>query len=286
MNYADAFKIGSKCDGYIKGQYACIYIKKGGIYDKIFSIQNSDVSAAKKVGEISIKNPYIATSKITDDIKFSDPHAEEELYAEYELDNSNGAEVELEYSIPIVVASRFVEDKSFVPVQLNEYALEIIIEKLKKINVLDGSKAYKKAYSVYYEKNVVKGKGSVTKRRFYIIKDTYQIPEIKQEGGLIKLYLDGKLYGEYDKILHTEWRNVLQPKYDPLIASLTTDGIFYVKKNAFDWSAADIQNATITQKDENGNEIQVNLNDQLEAARKRLETAKAILATAATLTII
>lgn len=282
MNYADAFKIGSKCDGYIKGSYACVYIKKRtATYDKIFSIQNSDVSATKKVGAIDIKNPNIATPKLNDAIKFTDVHAKELVDFEIEYDASNGAEVKLEYIMPIVVASSFVEDNSFVPIQLTEYALEIIIEKLKKINVLDGSKVYKKAYSVYFEKKVTKGKGHITKKRFYIIQDTYQIPKIKQEDGFNKLYLDGKLYGEYNNTLYTEWKNVLQPKYDPLIASLTTDGIFYVKKNAFDWSAADIQNATI---DQNG--VTVNMSSAIMAARKRMETAKAILATAATLTII
>ena len=59
------------------------------------------------------------------------------------------------------------------------------------------------------------------------------------------------------------------------------NGTFYVKACAIDWIPT---NADTYVQDPNGK--MVKLADQLEAARKRLETAKAILATAATLTII
>ena len=65
------------------------------------------------------------------------------------------------------------------------------------------------------------------------------------------------------------------------LADAIKKGTFYVKACAIDWIPT---NADAYVQYPNGK--MVKLADQLEAARKRLETAKAILATAATLTII
>ena len=65
------------------------------------------------------------------------------------------------------------------------------------------------------------------------------------------------------------------------LADAIKKGKFYVKACAIDWIPTNIDAYT---RDQNGQ--MVKLADQLEAARKRMETAKAILATAATLTII
>ena len=65
------------------------------------------------------------------------------------------------------------------------------------------------------------------------------------------------------------------------LADAIKNGKFYVKACAVDWIPT---NADAYVQDPNGQ--MVKLADRLEAARKRMETAKAILATAATLTII
>lgn len=65
------------------------------------------------------------------------------------------------------------------------------------------------------------------------------------------------------------------------LADAIKNGKFYVKACAIDWIPT---NADVYVQDPNGQ--MVKLADRLEAARKRMETAKAILATAATLTII
>lgn len=65
------------------------------------------------------------------------------------------------------------------------------------------------------------------------------------------------------------------------LADAIKNNKFYVKACAVDWIPT---NADAYIKDPNGQ--MVKLADRLEAARKRMETAKAILATAATLTII
>lgn len=294
MNYADAFKIGSKCDGYIKPNYAyaAVYTKKGSVYTKIFSIQKSDVNKKKKisgVGLIEVDKSKITIPAITRTQVFTDTKAAfESKDMQIEIDKSNGAVAELEYELPIVVASRYDSNPSFVPVNLTDKGLEVIIEKLKKINTTNGSTATKKQYSVYWltKKRIGGKRGKYIDEKVYLIKETYKIPEIKQEDGFVSLYLNGVLYGKYEKIMYIESKDVIQPKYDALIESLNTDGILYVKPGDFDWIAADIKNATTTTTTEDGKTIEINLNDAIEAARKRMETAKAILATAATLTII
>lgn len=65
------------------------------------------------------------------------------------------------------------------------------------------------------------------------------------------------------------------------LADAIKNGTFYVKACAVDWIPT---NADAYITDPNGQ--MVKLADRLEEARKRMETAKAILATAATLTII
>ena len=53
--------------------------------------------------------------------------------------------------------------------------------------------------------------------------------------------------------------------------------MFNVKACAIDWMPTKIDNIVITETDKNGNTREVKLDDALEAARKKMENAKALL---------
>lgn len=99
--------------------------------------------------------------------------------------------------------------------------------------------------------------------------------EIQKENDLVPVTLTNEAIQVIAKLV--------KPKNEKTqdLANAIKNGKFYVKACAVDWIPT---NADAYIKDPNGQ--MVKLADRLEAARKRMETAKAILATAATLTII
>ena len=87
-----------------------------------------------------------------------------------------------------------------------------------------------------------------------------------------------KWYYEY------EVETVTHPKYQELIDIINSKGVVYIKPDAFDWEPLDIENATVVvTTDEEEKEIR--LDDALADAKRKLDQAKAILATATAVTI-
>lgn len=107
-----------------------------------------------------------------------------------------------------------------------------------------------------------------------IVKATEHI-EIQKENDFVPVTLTNEAIQVIARLVKQK-----NPKTQDL-ADTIKNGTFYVKACAIDWIPT---NADVYVQDPNGR--MVKLADKLEAARKRMETAKAILATAATLTII
>ena len=108
----------------------------------------------------------------------------------------------------------------------------------------------------------------------------YDIPVVKAISQYDKRMVAVRLTDVARDIIASKIRN--KKGYEELRKALQYGETVYVKECAIDWIPTDVQNVTITDPD--GNEIK--LTDALEAARKRLERAKAILAAATTVSII
>lgn len=88
-----------------------------------------------------------------------------------------------------------------------------------------------------------------------------------------------KLTTEGAKLIINACKNVrvVNAKYKKLIEVLERNETIYIKPAAFDWHPTDVKNATIVDKD--GKTI--DLDAAIEQAKKKMETAKALLAGAA-----
>lgn len=256
MKYREAYAIGSKCEGVIKCTFATIYNKDG---KGLFSLQNVKASYGVdyKNGGYSDESTSadMIITQLSPNIYFVD--------AGYHGVTSGDAEIRggITFKFPMVMIDQISNDR-LVPAKLTDYAVQIIVEACKNMKV------YK--WHIYAVSDV----DGIPGGKVMHVTDTYIRPKDSD------WMPTDKYHYEFEE------EKVINPRYEQLISILQSRDTVYIKPDAFDWEATNINNATITQKDENGNEIQVNLNDQLEAARKRMETAKAILATAATLTII
>ena len=291
MNYADAFKIGSKCDGYIK----CTYAK----------LHNTDMGAV-----FSLQAGYFYQNKARVDFNNSIGASP----AEQNTDASGYITVDL----PIVKAAEHIEinkPNEYVPVKLTQFAIDNITSLLLwdgKVNGRIPEKPTVTKYLVYkiwivdrYEGGNKNAYGDMYGGKQHHVGDrelameTYNPEELKsweqysrnnsteyyytrggrRGGGKASSWTEeAKKRGWYAEV---EKQMVRNPRTDELISAIQEDRTFYVKACAIDWIPT---NADAYIKDPNGQ--MVKLADQLEAARKRMETAKAILATAATLTII
>ena len=87
---------------------------------------------------------------------------------------------------------------------------------------------------------------------------------------------------------HHEVRSekVTNPRFERIIKIIESGEPIYIKPAAFEWNPLDIENATIIEKGENGEEYELNLDDAIAAAEERLNRAKAILIAAGFTNII
>lgn len=287
MNYADAFKIGSKCDGYIKCTYAQLANYDLGV---LFSLQRGYFYKNKARQEFN---------ELADAAETAYQNSGATEYAQLNTD----AWGYLTVDVPIVKAAEHIEiqkPNNFVPVTLTNEAIQVIV------NILSRSKKVAK-YLVYriWIANTGDAYGSYWSGKNHyagereLVMETYKTDDLKEwneykkrkvssggRGGGGTNYVLTEKSKEAGYYVEIEEKRVDNPKTQEMISAIKEGRTFFVKACAIDWVATDINNATIVQKDADGNEVQVNLNNQLEAARKRLETAKALLATAATLTIL
>lgn len=254
MDYKDAFAIGSRAEGYIKCHYAELHSPDLGV---LFSLQDNNFStkneAAQKVGA---------------------PRT----------DNSDET-IRIMYDVPVVVATEFEDyeketNKSlqFVPVYLTKYAVNAIKQKLQTVKTTKYI-----VYRVWDRDDVWHGiqrkKGD---RSLMLATYEYQDP-----GKWMDKYTWGTAPSGYfsekefnarqalgEVIYHHEFATGrdIKPKYAELIERIDTNSVFYVKPVAIDWIPTNI--------------INVGLEKDLAEAKRKLDAAKAILATAGAATIL
>ena len=171
-----------------------------------------------------------------------------------------GATIFLHYVYPIVTADTYVPDTKYVPVYLTDEAAEYIN------HVINRGKKRKeiKIWQVVrvFDRNYVPGIHVVNYAGDRVI-----VYEGKEEPDMSK-YTDD-VWSHYEKIQDSKWAEL-----EGLVKAGDT---FIVKACAIDWMPTKIDNVVITETDKNGNTREVKLDDALEAARKKMENAKALL---------
>jgi len=163
-----------------------------------------------------------------------------------------GATIFLNYVYPIVTADTYVPDTKYVPVYLTDEAAEYINHVISR-----GKK--RKIWQVVrvFDRNYVPGDHVVNYAGDRVI-----VYESKEEPDMSK-YTDD-VWSHYKKIqADSKWAELVVKAGDT----------FNVKACAIDWMPTKIDNIVIT--DPNGKEVK--LDDALEAARKKMENAKALL---------
>ena len=120
MTYQDAFKIGSKIEGYVKCTYAILHNAK---YGHDFSLQRRNVT--QSAGHTQAQQALGAP--------------EETIYT---------------IDVPVVKATENAGDKKFVPVVLTSYARDVIYQKTKSKKAYD---EYDGSTRQYYRDELIKG---------------------------------------------------------------------------------------------------------------------------------
>ena len=160
------------------------------------------------------------------------------------------------YDVPVVETVDF-EDydetlpkaQQLVPVRLTKIAREILINYFSQRKWI--------LYTVYWSR-IQGGEAQKTTR-----KEILKTYDRNEAYSYINTNLD-----HYD----VEEEKQIRPQYQALIDGINENGVFYVKPVAIDWIPTDIVN--------------VGLDDEIAAAQKRLDAAKAILLTAAGAAVI
>lgn len=246
MDYKDAFAIGSRAEGFIKCHYAELYSPTLG---KLFSLQDADFST-KNAAAMEFDGKQTKNGEKADKQSGSDM----QVYDRNEYSgNINDLIATIYYDIPIIEASEFMDYdetlpklKRLVPVRLTSYVRKYLIQKL--------SKNTRTLYTVYMVNANNKDERheivqTYDRKRAYSYKDTD--------------------WWHYEVVVDPA--KVL-PKYQALIDGINENGVFYVRPVAIDWIPTDIQNIQITK--------------DLAEAKRKLDAAKAILATAGAATIL
>lgn len=288
MNYADAFKIGSKCDGYIKCTYVQLFAKGA-----IFSLQRGYFYQNK--ARVDFNNSDLANSIGANS---------GQVYSD--IPNNADASGYLTVDVPIVKAAEHIEiqkENDLVPVTLTNEAIQVIRQLLKQSRKVPKYLIYKvwlkdtagnsTMANYNYDPNSQDNEAH-RKGEHELVLETFDRSEAnewrqydydhstqRRTGKGVK---PGTRYFTQETIERGWYAEIytqlaIDPRTEGLISGI--DATFYVKACAVDWIPT---NADAYVRDPNGQ--MVKLADRLEAARKRMETAKAILATAATLTII
>lgn len=167
--------------------------------------------------------------------------------------NINNLIANIYYDIPVVEAVSFVDydttiqkSKRVVPVRLTKIARQHIAQKL--------AEKTRPLYTVYM----------------------INANDETERHEVLKTYDSKKAYGfkdnNYFRYEVTVDPASVLPKYKELIDIINSNGIFYVRPVALDWIPTDIANMQITK--------------DLAAAKRKLDAAKAILATAGAATIL
>lgn len=271
MNYKDAFAIGSHVEGYIKCHYAELHSPSLG---KLFSLQDRNFTtknqAVQNFNKDQGQTEYIFYGESTPTNRNAGIRTDNENLYNGHVDDMTAF---VYNDIPVVEMADYVEidetlpkAQQLVPVHLTKIAREHIIAGLKlfrqvKYKVIaeypDGKWRYDGNEKVYIHQPGTK----------VVLFETYDHDEAYKHQHVTTGSASG-LYYTYVEEYYPE----VKPQYQALIDGINENGVFYVKPVAIDWIPTDIVN--------------VGLDEEIEAAQKRLDAAKAILLTAAGAAVI
>lgn len=248
MKYREAFAIGSVCDGMIKCTFATIYDESGM---GLFSLQRKDTEKG-----ITWKGGYSDNSTWNDAIIYQ---AQPNLYF---VDSGHGgassgdAKIRgaIGFDMPLVQITE-ISSRRLVPAKLTEEAIEIIIKACTDVKVTK--------FNVWriYDSDKYKALGKERK----LMEEVYYMPQSKRD------YWKQSDTEDYHHEIESE--RVISPKYVRLAEVLQNRETVYIKPDAFEWNPTDTRNASVV----GPNGKAVNLEDKLAAAKKKVETAKALL---------
>ena len=257
MTYEEAFNIGSKCEGYVKCTFA---IAKNPENNRLFSFQHGHFGRSESL------------SKLTE--------AVEEIGDLPYADETGG----LSFDLPIVVADtqELSADGLWAKARLTRDALNLLARKMYMWhkNLYGTRRKYIDVWEIY----------KVVNRDIYPLffkgqKELYETVQFdpnkpygtRTEAG-IKIptyleYLQQRNPDYYDFVAVQQWVADYGAVTEEIKQAWSKN--IWIRKTAIDWYPTDIKNVKVT---ENGK--QVLLSDALAEAEKRLDRAKAILATA------
>ena len=249
MEYREALHIGSKADGVIKCTYATIHDAQG---NRLFSLQNVNAQygvtyeGGYREGE-STKQDMIIT-QLTPDVYFAD--------SGFGGVTSGDADIRggITMKVPLVEITT-ISNARLVPAKLTTEGKKLIIDACKDV------RAYR--YTIKAIVNSPSGEITATIQTTYTMPTQEQLNQIQAAKKAIKVWVE------------TDY--VVNPRYEKLAEVLESNQTIYIKPSAFDWHATDIKNTTIV--DQDGKTI--DLDAAIAQAKKRMDSAKALLAGAA-----
>ena len=249
MEYREALHIGSKADGVIKCTYATIHDAQG---NRLFSLQNVNAQygvtyeGGYREGE-STKQDMIIT-QLTPDVYFAD--------SGFGGVTSGDADIRggITMKVPLVEITT-ISNARLVPAKLTTEGKKLIIDACKDV------RAYR--YTIKAIVNSPSGETTATIQTTYTMPTQEQLNQIQAAKKAIKVWVE------------TDY--VVNPRYEKLAEVLESNQTIYIKPSAFDWHATDIKNTTIV--DQDGKTI--DLDAAIAQAKKRMDSAKALLAGAA-----
>ena len=240
--------------------FATIYDADGkGLFSLQRAHQNKVVSYKGGYSDESKESDMIYTTT-GDNVYFTDSGYRGDVNDYGDADIKGGITIDL----PFVVADS-ISNARLVPAKLTETAIEIIKKACENAKV---TKFIIEKVIDRVNNNTPGGNSAVGSRK--IVKEAYYLSPAERNEWL---------YQRRTEYYHHEIRTevVISPKYITLSEILEERGTVYIKPDAFDWHALDVENATVTETDENGNEVQINLGDKLKEAEQQLNIAKAAL---------
>lgn len=207
MRYDEAFKIGTKIEGYVKCAYAEVWLPK---------IVELDFTKEKFDKAFALQGQHYRTNQQKADW-------EEELqkvgYMSEDADVINFVT-----EIPVAVATERVQYQKGerVPVKLTKECRETIIEKINK------PKYWQNKYFVYK----VYPKTNLREEFRQKVYEGWNKPDMTK-------YVDTKEY-----TYKMEYKREVNDTYYKLIEAIKADATFYVKPCALDWVPVDVTNMT------------------------------------------
>lgn len=291
MRYDEAFKIGTKIEGYVKCAYAEVWLPK---------VVELDFAKEKFDKAFALQGQHYRTNQQKADWEEELQKMQGVGYMSEDADVINFVT-----EIPVAVATERVQYQKGerVPVKLTKQCRETIIKKINKPNYWQNKYFVYKVYTkdqngkYLYDEN---GNFTGTIKKGYKEKvyEGWQKPDMTEyKSELNKLHEEmkpdmpieafvgsGILLGKSTKcdyFYKMEYKREVNDTYYALIEAIKADATFYVKPCALDWVPMDVTNMTYVIDG-----VALNLDDALALAYKKMQNAKHLCIGAGLTTLI